>query len=257
MLDFGRMGPTVGPDARPYSYKVHQLGRVFEDYLAAQGERVIIALMEPVEEKTNIMIAGSFNPAILSPQWIGKYILDPPITGDFPVMVLAPINAPVPATRFKAPGLDYSPSFQGVTFFLEDADSAARQRVCDMAARILKLLPHTPVTGVGFNFGFRDANPAVEQLRLLSISPSFTEALGDGAEVVGRNWLNLASWGNALVTLQTGIRGSEFSVDLNFHYPVKDASGAEAVLGAAAVFEKHRAAADRIVMAGNTNVQTD
>jgi hypothetical protein len=214
--------------------------------------RGIITLMEPVDDKTTIVIAGSFNPAILSPQWIGKYVLDPPITDEFPVEVFAPLG-PGPATRFNAPGLAYSPSFQGITFHLEGLDSAARQRVCDMAARILNLLPHTPVTGVGFNFGFRDANPGVEQLRLLSISPTFAEALGDGAEVVGRNWLNLATWGEAFVTVQTGIRGSEFSLDLNFHHPVKDARGAEAVLAAADVFEKHRAAVDRIVMARSMN----
>ena len=213
--------------------------------------------MEPVDNKTTVVIAGSFNPAILSPQWMGKNVFDPPVVGDFPVEVMTQVLGAGTPTRFNAPGLSYSPSFQGLTLYLEGLDSAGCQRVCDMAARILNLLPHTPVTAVGFNFGFRDANPGIDQLRLLSISPTFAEALGDGAEVVGRNWLNVATWGAAFVTLQTGIRGSEFVVDLNFHHPVTDAAAAEAILKQPDVFEKHRAAADRIVMASTMEEGND
>jgi hypothetical protein len=207
--------------------------------------------MQPVPEKSTIVIAGSFNPAILTPAWIGKNVLDPPIVEEFPVYVMATIMGPAQVPRYSVPGFSYSPGYQNLTFHLEGLDATACQRVCEVAARILGLLPHTPTTGIGFNLGFRDDNPSVQLLRLLAVSPSFADALGQGAEVVGRNWLNVASWGSALVTLQTGIRGSEFALDLNFHYTVQDARGAESVLREQGVYAKHQAAANRIVAASN------
>jgi hypothetical protein len=207
--------------------------------------------MQPVPDKTTIVIAGSFNPAILTPSWIGKNVLDPPVVDEFPVYVIAPIMGAAPPAKFSLSGFTYSPGYQFLTFYTDGMDAAASERVCDVAARILNLLPHTPITGIGFNFGFRDDHPSVQLLRLLAISPTFADALGQGAEVVGRNWLNVASWGAALVTLQTGIRGSDYSLDLNFHYSSQDARGAEAVLRRQNVYAEHRAAAVRIVTAAN------
>ena len=202
--------------------------------------------MQSVAQKTTVVIAGAFNPSIIIPPWIAKNVLDVPTGQNFPVQVLAPITGIAQLPRFTFAGLSFSPSFQNLTFYLEDLDDAGCHKVCDAAARILELLPHTPVTGLGFNFGFTENQPSVRLLQLMSVSPAVADAVGQGAETVGRSWANLLNWDKALITVLAEIRGEEASLDLNFHYAVQSASEAQEVLKKQAVYAIHRDAAQRV-----------
>jgi hypothetical protein len=211
--------------------------------------------MQPTMEKTTLVLAGAFNPAILTPAWVAKNALDQPEMGDFPVAVMAPISSIAQLPRFTFAGLSFSPSFQSLTFYLQGLDAAGSKKVCDVAARILQLLPHTPVTGLGFNFGFSENNPSEQLLRLLPASFPFSDSLGDEAEVVARVWGNRATWKQALVSVQCIIQGAQIDFDLNFHYGVQSASGAEAVLRQENIFGVHQEVATKIVTALNQETQ--
>ncbi len=202
--------------------------------------------MQIVAEKTSIVLAGVFNPAILTPQWIGKHAMDMTVGENFPVQMIAPIplSGAFPQPRFSFGELSYSPGYQSVTFFIED--EARGQRICDVAARILTLLPHTPVLGVGFNFGFTDSQPSVELLGLLQAGTAIANAL-EGAEVVARRWGNVVTWHDALVTIHCEINNANLvNADFNFHYSVQTAEGAAAVLRRDNVFATHITAAKRV-----------
>jgi hypothetical protein len=208
--------------------------------------------MHPISDKATLVVAGSFNPAILVPMWIAKNVVDPPIVQEFPVNMIAQISGIGVSPKFTFNGLSYSPSFQSLVFYLEGLDPRGCQRVCDVSARILELLPHTPVTAIGFNFGFAEDHPSVQLLQLLQASAPFADALGHGAEIVGRNWVNVATWGDALVTLHGQIRGSTaVTLDLNFHYTVQDAAGGVAVMKRKDVYAEHLAVAEKVTAAIN------
>jgi hypothetical protein len=198
-------------------------------------------------DKTTLVLAGAFNPAILTPQWIGKHALDPPVGENFPVQMLAPIisGGAFQMPRFSFGDLSYSPTYQSVTFYVED--EARAQRVCDVAARILGLLPHTPILGLGINFGFTDSQPSVELLNLLQTRTAIAQALSAEAEVVGRKWTHIVTWGKAVVTMQCSIDNTNVvTTDLNFHYAAQSAADAAAVLQKPNVFADHLAAAKRV-----------
>jgi len=207
--------------------------------------------MQAVPEKSTLVLAGAFNPAILTPPWIARNILDRPEGEQFPVQMLAQIAGFTQLPRFSFDGLSFSPSFQNVTFFLQGLDDSACERVCDVASRILRLLPHTPVIGVGFNFGFTTQQPGVGLLRLLAVSTAGADALAEGSEILSRSWVNLVRWQGALVTVQAQISGADTAVNLNFHYEVQTAAAADQILQRQNVYAAHKVAAEKVVAALN------
>jgi hypothetical protein len=205
--------------------------------------------MTPARDRFTIVIAGAFNPAILVPPWIAKNVLTAPLGENFQVQVHTPITGIAPLPRFTFGGLSFSPSFQNLTFFLEDSDAAGCERVCDAAARILELLPHTPIAGLGWNFGFTDDHPSVQLLQLLQTSSRVTDALGAGATTVGQSWANRCNWEAALVTALAEMKGDAVTLDMNFHYAVESAAAAQAILAQQGVYARHQSAAERIAAA--------
>jgi hypothetical protein len=202
--------------------------------------------MRPLPDNTTLVLAGAFNPAILVPQWIALNALDIPAGQDLPVQMMAPVGPGFgQAAKYMFAGLSYSPGFQNLTFYLEGDNNG--QRVCDVAARILGLLPHTPISGVGFNFGYMEENPGVQLLELLQSGSSLASALGEGTEVVSRSWGNVSSWEGALVSTRAEIRGGSVTVDFNFHYSVQTAGAAATILGRTNIFDENRKAAARII----------
>lgn len=202
--------------------------------------------MQLQQEKSTLVIAGSFNPAILVPPWFAKNVLGKPEGENFPVQVQAPLASVVQAPRFTFLGISFTPSFQSLTFHLQDLDPAASQGVCESAATLLQRLPHTPVLGVGFNFTFLDAAPSAQLLQTFQPREDLPPALGEGAQVVAQSWSNLVSWGNSLVKIKCERKGNEVTLELNFHYSVKDATSGEAVLRKDNVFALHKDAAQRV-----------
>jgi len=195
-------------------------------------------------DKLTVVLAGSFNPAILTPQWISRHGLQEPVGQNFVVEMATQFGPIGGIQRFTFGGISYSPNFNNITFFVGAADAVGRQRTCSAAARMLETLPHTPIQGVGFNFVFLIAEPSQELLQLLRANETLAAALTDGAEVVARGWSNVLRWREAVVTYQTQIDAQQQAmVEVNFHYGVTTAAAAAAVLGDLTAYETHFAAA--------------
>lgn len=190
-------------------------------------------------DSLTIVLAGSFNPAILSPQWIATKILGIPEGQEFRVEMLTPVAGIGGMPRFSFENLSYSPNFQLVTFHVGSQEPDGRQKSSATASRILSELPHTPVSGIGFNFGFIVDEPQPRLLGLLTSSAEVAEAFPGGCEVVGRAWTNVFNWQDALVNLQCELRGTAVSISMNFHHDVKSAAAAAEVLGKDDAYSRH------------------
>lgn len=146
--------------------------------------------------------------------------------------------------RFSFNGISYSSNFNNVTFFVGTSDVPAGERTCMVAARILQTLSHTPIQGVGFNFGFLVTEPREELLQLLLPNQNLATAMPDGAEVVARGWSNVLRWKEAVVSYQAQIDAQQQAAfEVNFHYGVATAAAAAAVLAQPMAYKNHFEAA--------------
>lgn len=99
------------------------------------------------------MIVGAWNPAILRPPWIGEHVaLDNQITAE---MTIGP--GPV-SLRYRLGDMTLTCSSDRLVIVPTRPEDGVLQAAEDAAIRILELLTHTPVTGLGVNFKFLEEN---------------------------------------------------------------------------------------------------
>lgn len=100
-------------------------------------------------------------------------------------------------------------------------------------ARVLQVLSHTPIGGIGHNFEFRDAAPAPEEVAV------FTGSRQDVADRMPAGWTpagaTIAStFKNEAETVQVNIQrqwdGGALSVKFNFHHAISSVEQAVSVL---------------------------
>lgn len=198
--------------------------------------------MKFIEDRTTLVLAGNFNPAILTPQWIAKHCMGYQEQQEFQVEMLAPVGGGIPA-RYLFDDFSYAAAFSNVTLHLNSADVALAERSTEIAACILEKLPHTPIAGVGFNFGFSVAEPTDTLLQLLTTCDPMTDAFPGNPEVVKRQWGNTIQWDDALVNINCGLAGGEVTISFNFHHSTSSAPEATAILRSENAYKKHRDAA--------------
>ena len=209
-----------------------------------------------IQDKLSIVLVGSFNPAILTPQWIARNALGVEAGENIQVQMIAPVVGFGAMPQYSFNGITYTPSFQNVTFLLANLDVQGREHVATTIAAILEQLPHTPVVGLGFNFGFTVTTPTETLLNLLSPSGELAESFPDGATTVGRNWGNTLEWGNSIVSVQSQLDNEVVSVDVNFHHNVTSANEARELIIEPNSYAKYYDAA-LLAIQGLTNQQLE
>ena len=65
-------------------------------------------------EKLTVVLAGSFNPAILTPQWISQHGLQEPANQKFAVELMTQFGPIGGIQRFSFGGISYSPNLNNV-----------------------------------------------------------------------------------------------------------------------------------------------
>lgn len=192
--------------------------------------------MELVSSETTLVVAGAWNTSIINPAWMIQHGLDdraaaqparvqifmPAIQGgmlEFPRFTLEQFTYTVsPGALVLAPIGDPPQSF-------EIAEEAL--------TRVLRTLVHTPISGVGHNFEFRDPAPQAGDVA------AFTNARQDIVDAMPPGWTPASTAlhstfangaGNVQVNIQRQSDNGVLTVKFNFHHVATDAQQAIAVL---------------------------
>lgn len=197
--------------------------------------------MNLIQDKLTIVMAGAFNPAILTPQWIAKNALGYAADQQIQVEMMAPMVGYSASPRFTFDNISFAANYQSLTFFLANLSPAGVARVCHTAGALLEQLPHTPLGGIGFNFGFKVESPSADLLALLCVHDGMTVAFGDDASVVNRGWSNTIRVNDSLVAFQCQLDGADVSIDVNFHHNVASAVEAAALMRKADIYAEQLA----------------
>lgn len=184
--------------------------------------------MKIVAENSTLVLAGSWNPAILTPNWIAKTILKLPPEPHFDVKVEMQV-AQGAVQRLSFLGLSYVASPQFLVFFIDPANTEAAAKAVRVARGVLEILSHTPITGVGCNFDFVVEEHKEEFLRRFHAADDLEDEVGE-AEVVSKAWGNKIKTSAGLLSIDCVYEGGAGQVHLNFHQETPAAEDARAYL---------------------------
>lgn len=180
--------------------------------------------MQIVVNKTSLVIAGSWNPAILNPSWIGKTVLNFEKDHEFEVLVEMGI-APLNFQKYTFFDISYTASPQYLIFYIDHLNAECVSKTIAAAKSILNVLSHTPVTGVGFNFEFLLNEQKDEFLNLFNQVDALNNVLNEMA-VVSKLWGNTITADNELITVQCILEGAVGKITVNQHHALENATDA-------------------------------
>jgi hypothetical protein len=126
-------------------------------------------------EGSNIVVVGSWNRAIFSPPWMGEVVFGSP---DVEVLIALAPDMPL---VYKSDKVLVEVSSSRLLFrpvVLNDECLVASEQ---LALKILRRLPETPVRAVGINFAYEDKNAPTDVLQLFSLS--------DDRQLLDANWI--------------------------------------------------------------------
>jgi len=121
----------------------------------------------------SIVLLGSWNTALLNPDWVIQHIFD----GEQAELDIHVVPGRRSVMRVRRDNIIFAPTEERVTIHCSEASEAVIQLAELKAVELLKKLPVTPVTAVGVNFGFEDADPAGSLLQPFTFrdAPKFAE----------------------------------------------------------------------------------
>jgi len=191
--------------------------------------------MELIPAETSLVVAGAWNAAILTPAWVLQHAFLKPPQDQSLVQVFLPAATGLvfEFPRYAVEGVTYSVRPDALVFAPNLSDDDSLRKVEKATGNIVRVLPHTPVTGIGHNFEFRDLEPVPDHGAI------FTRSRQDLADAMPDGWSAttaavVASFKNANETVHVNITrqwdGAVVSVKFNFHHPVTSVAQADAVL---------------------------
>lgn len=191
--------------------------------------------MKIFHEETSLVLAGAWNPAILTPAWVLQNGLNKELDGTNRYQTFLPtgLGLVFDAPRYVLEDLTFSVRTDSLIITPNSESPENLAFVEATAARMLEQLRHTPMGGVGHNFEFREQNPQPAQLDV------FTRSRQDLADNMPGGWepatsAILTSFSNTartvVINMQRVLDGDMILVKVNFHHAVASVEQAISVL---------------------------
>lgn len=169
---------------------------------------------------TSCVVVGRFNPAILHPTWIVKEGVLP--SGE------AEVGQALGSTivQFRLGGYMWRSSQAKFEVYSESEGLDPGEFV----AKVLEILPHTPVRGVGNNFATSFEGDVSVGLESLVVSPLVAAVAAPSNEILAQSsTLSILHEGEAIAQVTLEMEQKQVEVNLNFHRDCASAAaGAEA-----------------------------
>lgn len=110
--------------------------------------------MEEIKQACSIVIVGGWNTRILTPPWLGKNIFKKD-----ELEIRFPIDPALPMKVTDGKNYTIDISTTRLVFQPTVINEQKLALMSDGVINVLKILPHTPITAAGVNFGFKEINP--------------------------------------------------------------------------------------------------
>lgn len=163
----------------------------------------------------NSVVVGRWNPAILTPKGISKYIFEKP--EDEPFEVYVPLDAAEEPFRVKIDGMLVQANFDRLAIECETCDYSSIEKARIYCCKAIASLPKTPLTAAGFNLRYMLKEPSSVFLDLLEV-PLDNKISDKGLSISGRSIRRSINWENGLINMKIQKADTDqYSIELNYH----------------------------------------
>ena len=138
--------------------------------------------MQIVPEETSLVVAGAWNPAILTPAWVLQHGLGRQEPSQVQVFMPAGFGGVFELPRYVLDQFTYVVRPDSLVLTPTQHTPGSLEAVERSVFKMLEVLRHTPVNGVGHNFEFRQQDPAITNLDV------FTKSRQDLADYIPDGW---------------------------------------------------------------------
>lgn len=164
-----------------------------------------------------IVTVGQWNPHIFSPQWVGNNLFHVPT-----VETELAVGPAFTNVRYHTPNLILIPSPDRLIVGLKNFEDATLGLMETTVKNVLQLLTHTPVSGLGINFGFIEDEPAAQLLRSFELTD--TGQIGDaGYRVQATSVTRQIVGETATFLLKMTYEDGKVRFHFNFNHPITTA----------------------------------
>ena len=182
-------------------------------------------LMKPIVTEWTIVTVGSWNLAILSPDWFARKVF-----GTNQIEVELVLENLSPRLRFLHQSVIVIPRTDRVIFGVREATDRALQLAEQAADRLLSELPVTPISAIGINFGFSIEDPSTDLATVFRFTDlqhfADQELVIDEASIARRMVHDLRTFNFTMILGQDG----QVTFKTNYHSQVEGADAARAAI---------------------------
>jgi hypothetical protein len=203
--------------------------------------------MKLIEAETTLVIAGAWNPAIVSPNWIAHHALGFARDQDFKVQLQMPVQGVGIAPRFAFEDLTIHAQPDSLIFVLDPNRPEQVTKSFNTAAAVLNLLVHTPVAGLGINLSYSleaADGPLVPAFKTGETVGALSD--DDGWSVLQQSYKLSVKLSDHVLNLDVLKIGQELKLALNHHFDCNSAAAAAGILKKEQRFEALRALSDKM-----------
>lgn len=181
-------------------------------------------MMTPKIDSWTVVLSGQWNVKIFTPEWLAQHVF---LATDVALELnLGPV---IQGIRLTNGNMVIYPASDRLIFGVRTIDDLALRRVENGAIAILNLLPHTPLAGVGINFGFVESQPDDDALALFGLND--IGRLSDaGCEIERTELARKMRIGDRVLNLKNSLQDGSMEIDFNFHKDTKTSEEAVAVI---------------------------
>lgn len=167
-------------------------------------------MIRPNLSEWTVVVVGQWNPAVFSPEWVASHLLQVnPIETH---LAMGPLGGGV---RYQSPTLVVIPQADRLIIGARNSTESCLAQMEAAAQRVLRLLSHTPIQGVGINYGFIENDPSVDLIQTFDIRDS--GALAENG-LAARRTVIIREIDLAQVVLKLKLSYAEGQVGLHFNY---------------------------------------
>lgn len=189
-------------------------------------------MLEKIKHEWTVVAVGRWNIGILSPKWLGQNIFkNEKIILEFATDLKLP-------PRIISKGIVIIPTESKLIIGIYDDTVATIEDVEKYMTEILRILPHTPISQIGVNFGYRENDIGDE---ILAQFPNIcVDKLSDnGFEIKNRHFIWKLSKDGITLNLSALVEDNNIVVKLNYHFDVEESSQAiECISGKSLQFKE-------------------
>jgi hypothetical protein len=165
--------------------------------------------------RPTVVLAGTWNPAIFKPGWIARHVFDMPAGVEFMMNAVQLVADGEQKLVIYINDVGFSVSTNRLEMFPTSAAESAFDAAESATAKIVELLPHTPISAYGINFRLLEEAPSADLLKMIRSYDALEERGLDVVKETLTSAINLEPKVQLMVQRQK--EGTSLIFDFNFH----------------------------------------